>query len=253
MPRLFVAIAVAASLAIPALPARAQDDEAILSRTDVETIVREYLIANPEVLEEAFTALQVKRQEEANAKRAEALELMRDDLENSPTDPVMGNPEGDVTLVEFFDYNCGFCRRALDDLNKLVERDPDLRVVMKELPVLGEASVRAAAVSIAVHKVAPEAYAEFHRKLLGTQGRADDKAALQVVREMGLPLDEIETAMRSDLVGQVVTQSRTLAELLQIEGTPSYVIGDTVEQGAVGFEQLQARINRQRCGEDVCS
>ena len=253
--RPFIALAALASVAaLSPAPLTAQEAQpsAALTRSDVETIVREYLVANPEVLEEAFTALQVKRQKAAEAERAEALALVRDDLEAAEHGAVLGNPDGDVTLVEFFDYNCGFCRRALSDLDRLVEEDPNLRVVLMELPVLGEGSVRAAAVSIAVNQVAPEAYPEFHRRLLGSQGPADDEAALAVVEEMGLPRDEIEAAMRSDAVGETVTESTRLARLLQVEGTPSYVIGDAIEQGAVGYGQLRARINQQRCGADSC-
>ncbi|UOM33074.1 DsbA family protein [Acuticoccus sp. I52.16.1] len=253
MSRPLIALAAVASLAL-ATPALAQQaaDQPALSRSDVETIVREYLIANPEVLEEAFGALQAKRQAAAEEERAEALVAVRGELETSPHNAILGNPEGDVTLVEFFDYNCGYCRRALDDLERLIEADPDLRVVMKELPVLGEASVRASAVSIAVHQVAPEAYPEFHRKLLSSDGRADDEAAFSVVEQMGLPRDEIEATMRSDVVGEAIQESTRLARLLQIEGTPSYVIGDTMEYGAVGYDQLRARINQQRCGADEC-
>ncbi|WP_202913366.1 DsbA family protein [Acuticoccus sediminis] len=253
--RPFLALAAMASVVIAApapLYAQQAADTPVLNRSDVETIVREYLVANPEVLEEAFMALQTKRQATADAERAEALASVRDDLESSTNSAVLGNPDGDVTLVEFFDYNCGFCRRALSDLDELIEGDPNLRVVLKELPVLGEGSVRAAAVSIAVHNIAPEAYPEFHKKLLSSEGRADDQVAFAVVDEMGLPRDEIEVAMRSDKVRDTVSESNRLARLLQIEGTPSYVIGDVVEQGAVGVDQLRARINQQRCGEDVC-
>ncbi len=255
MPRPLIALAAVATLAlaVPA-PLLAQEaaGEPVLSRSDVETIVREYLIANPEVLEEAFTALQVKRQAAAEAERAEALAMIRDELETSPYNAVLGNPDGDVTLVEFFDYNCGFCRRAMDDLERLIEGDPNLRVVLKELPVLGEASVRAAAVSIAVHQVAPEAYGEFHRKLISGDGRADDEAAFAVIEEMGLPRDEIERTMRTESVGELIQESTRMARLLQIDGTPTYVIGNVVEQGAVGYDQLRARINQERCGADDC-
>lgn len=247
-------LAAAMIAAVSAAPATAQSgaDATTLTRPEIEVIIREYLIENPEVLEEAFTALQVKRQQAADARRLDALASMRDELENSPHGAVIGNPEGDITLVEFFDYNCGYCRRAMSDLDTLIETNPNLRVVLKELPVLGEGSVRAAAVSIAVNNVAPEAYREFHNKLLSVDGRADDAAALSIVDAMGLPRAEIEATMRSDAVGEAVNESRMLAELLQIEGTPSYVIGDVVEQGAVGVEQLQARINQSQCGQDVC-
>ncbi|WP_420392584.1 DsbA family protein [Acuticoccus sp.] len=248
MVRIFLAAAAISAL----LPLGAPNAAEPLTRSDVEAIVRDYLIANPEVLEEAFAALQQRRIEEAEEERAAALATMREDLEGSPYGAVLGNPEGDVTLVEFFDYNCGYCKRAHEDLDRLIAGDPNLRVVLREFPVLGEASMRAAQVSIAVNAVAPEAYDEFHRRLLATEGRADDAAALTLIDALGLPREEIEAAMTSDAVRESVEESYALARALQIEGTPSYVIGDAVEQGAVGHDALKARINIARCGTPSC-
>jgi protein-disulfide isomerase len=223
-----------------------------LTRQDVEEIVRSYLLENPEVLEEAFTALQAKRQGEAEAARVGALEAHRETLLHSPLGAVIGNPDGDVTLVEFFDYNCGYCRKAMDDLEKMVEADPNLRVVLKELPVLGEASTEAAAVSIAVHEMAPERYDAFHRELMGTEGAANGEVALEVAGRLGLPVDDLRAAMRSERVEKTVRENYALAQALGLTGTPSYVIGDAVEFGAVGAEVLTARINEARCGAATC-
>jgi len=238
-----------AALVAGGASASAQGD---LTRADVETIVREYLLANPEILEEAFAALQTKRQAEEAAARTASLEDYREELVASPLDPVLGNPDGDVTLVEFFDYNCGYCRRATDDLKRLVEADPNLRVVMKEFPVLGQDSMEAAAVSISVNQLFPEAYDAFHKRLMGVEGAADREAALAVAEELGLPRDRLESNMRSERVREVVQQSYEIAQALGLSGTPSYVVGDAVEFGAVGFDQLMARVNEARCGELTC-
>ena len=241
---------VAALPLLAAVPAAA--DNSPLTRQDVETIVREYLIANPEVLEEAFAALQSKRLAAATQERSAAIAQFREELERSPYGAVIGNPDGDVTLVEFFDYNCGFCRRALSDLDDLVAQDPNLRVVLKEFPVLGEASMKAAAVSIAVHQVAPDKYADFHTQLLEVEGRADDTAAFAVAEALAIPRSEIDAAMASDSVRKTVEESYRLAKALQLDGTPSYVVGDAVEEGAVGSETLKSRINVARCGTAIC-
>jgi protein-disulfide isomerase len=232
----------------PALKAQ----EPPLTRSDVETIVREYLLANPELLEEVFSELQNRRQAEADAARQEQLAAYRDALENSPLDPVFGNPEGDVTLVEFFDYNCGYCKRAHEDLERLLAADPNLRVVLKEFPVLGRPSMEAAAVSIAVNQVAPDRYKTFHDALLTREGRADEASALAVVDSLGLPREEIEAAMDSAAVRETVEQSYEIAQALGLSGTPSYVVGDIVEFGAVGFDQLLESINLTRCGAIAC-
>lgn len=226
--------------------------ETSLSRPDVEEIVREYLLNNPEILEEAFTALQTKRQAEASAARVGALDAHRETLLHSPLGAVVGNPDGDVTLVEFFDYNCGYCRRAMEDLELMVEADPNLRVVLKELPVLGQASTEAAAVSIAVHSIAPEKYDDFHHALMANEGQANEAVALEVAGRLGLPVDDLKEAMRSDRVEQTVRENYDLAQALGLTGTPSYVVGDSVEMGAVGVETLTARVNEARCGAATC-
>ena len=228
------------------------DDGAPQSRTEVETIVREYLLANPEILEEAFTVLQERRQAAEDEARLATIAEHRETLVASPNDGVLGNPDGDVTMVEFFDYNCGYCRRAMGDLAELLESDPNLRVVLKEFPVLGQASMEAAAVSISVQALHPEAYGDFHHRLMASEGRADAASALKIAEEMNLSRDAIEESMRSDHVRSVVEESYELAQSLGLSGTPSYVIGDAVEFGAVGFDQLQGRINEARCGSLTC-
>ncbi|XWN33745.1 MAG: DsbA family protein [Devosia sp.] len=240
------------AVALLLTPIVATADEAPLTRSDVETIVREYLLQNPEVLEEAFAALQTKREAEAAKARVASLSEYRERIENSEHDAVIGNPNGDVTLVEFFDYNCGFCRRAMEDMNKLIENDPNLRVVLKEFPVLGQQSMEAAAVSIAVNQVAPDLYGEFHKRLMGHEGPADESTALALVDAMSLPRQAIEENMRSDAVRAAVEESYEIAQALGLSGTPSYVIGDTVEFGAVGYDALRQRINEARCGQVTC-
>jgi protein-disulfide isomerase len=253
MIRTIPALLAAFALALPlSLSTAAYADETALTRSDVESIVREYLLANPEILEEAFTALQQKREAEADAARLEQLAVYRDELENSPRDPVLGNPEGDVTLVEFFDYNCGYCRRAHDDMKRLIEGDPELRVVLKEFPVLGRSSMEAAAVSIAVNMIAPDLYGEFHEKLMTRDGEANEAAALEVAEALGLSREEIRTEIRSDAVRETVEASYEVAQALGLSGTPSYVVGDIVEFGAVGYDALKESINETRCGELVC-
>lgn len=246
--RRIVCALVVAAAPVAALPAAAQD----LTRSDVETIVREYLLANPEVLEEAFTALQQKREVEAESERAAALVSMRAKLEASDLDPVIGNPEGAVTLVEFFDYNCGFCRQAHEDLKRLIDANPDLRVVMKEFPVLGVASMEAASISIAVNQVAPEAYYEFHDRLIRHEGAANEAVAMEIVRDLGLPVADVKAAQSSPVVRETVESSYEVAQALGLSGTPSYVVGDTVEFGAVGFERLQSAVNMAACGAATC-
>ncbi len=235
-----------------AAPASAAEGFSEGEREAIETIVREYLIENPEVLEEAFTALQAKREAAEAESRAAALADSRERLLHSEMQAVIGNPEGDVTVVEFFDYNCGYCRRAMTDIMELIEADGNVRVVFKEFPVLGQQSIEAAQVSIAVNEVAPEAYEEFHRRLMETDQPADAALALAVADEMGLPRAEIEETMTAPVVQATVEEVYDLANALGLTGTPSFVVGDQVIFGAVGVDTLKARVNEARCGAVTC-
>jgi len=227
-----------ASFAVPASAAEFSADQ----KSEIESIVRGYLLENPEILEEAFTALQERRRQAESVAQQDAVSDNKETLFNSPRQVVLGNPEGEVTLVEFFDYNCGYCRRAGEDLNKLIEANPDLRVVLKEFPVLGPESVEAAQVGIAVNEVAPDRYGEFHDALLASDGQVDAQAALAVVEQLGLDRSAVEAAMDADVVQATIEEVYTLANALGLTGTPSYVVGDTVFVGAVGYDTLQGRV-----------
>lgn len=201
---------VMATLTVPAAAQEFSADQ----KSEIESIVRGYLLENPEVLEEAFTALQERRRQAESVAQQDAVSDNQEALFNSPRQVVLGNPDGDVTLVEFFDYNCGYCRRAAEDLNKLIEANPDLRVVLKEFPVLGPESVEAAQVGIAVNEVAPERYGEFHDTLLASDSRVDAEAALAVVDEMGIDRAAVEAAMEADVVQATIEEVYTLANAL---------------------------------------
>ena len=146
----------------------------------IETIIRDYLIANPEVLIEAMDALQTKQAHAQREARADVIAKAGDALTDAPEGMVLGNPNGDVTVVEFFDYNCGYCRQALEDMNALIEADNNVRFVLKEFPILGPQSIEASRVSLAFRDLAPQKYPEFHRALLARRSMADKASALEV-------------------------------------------------------------------------
>jgi len=252
--RASVIVATAALLAaMAALPARAQsfNDE---QRSDIERIIKEYLLSHPEVLQQAVAELE-KRQQAAEAEKARtAIKNNSEALFNSPRQVVVGNPKGDVTLVEFFDYNCGYCKHALADLLEMMKTDGNLRVVLKEFPVLGPGSVEAAQVAVAVRMQdkTGKKYLEFHQKLLGGRGQADKARALAAAKDVGLDVGRIEKDLASDEVKQSLEESLKLAEALGLNGTPSYVTGGDVVIGAVGAAQLREKVNTARCGKATC-
>jgi protein-disulfide isomerase len=248
--RLTTAAAVALLLGLA--PAAAQISAS--QRGDIERIIREYIISHPEVLQEAMMELE-KRNAAAEAARHQA--AVRDNAQtifNSTRQVVLGNPKGDVTMVEFFDYNCGYCKRAMGDMLTLLKSDPNLRIVLKEFPVLGPGSVEAAKVAAAarMQDKTGKKYLEFHQKLLGGRGQADQAHALAAAKEAGFDTARIEKDIGSDEVRLSLEESFKLAEALGLNGTPSYVIGKDVVVGAVGLNALKEKINTNRCGKPTC-
>jgi protein-disulfide isomerase len=217
-------------------------------RHEIEGIVKDYLVQHPEVLQDAMDALD-KQQKQADADKARVtIKENNATIFNSPHQVVLGNPQGGVTMVEFFDYNCGFCKRALPDMMSLLKTDPDLRFVLKEFPVLGPGSVEAARVAVAARMQDPtgKKYIEFHQKLLGGRGAADKERALAVAKEVGFDLARLEKDMDSDEVKQTIDENMKLADALGVNGTPSYVVGNEVVVGAVGIDALKDKIKAQQ-------
>ena len=223
-------------------------------RGEIESIVRNYLIAHPDVLEDAMAELN-KRQAQAEAEKHEANVAKNSDaIFNSPRGVVLGNKDGDVTFVEFFDYNCGYCKRAMTDMLDLLKTDSKLKVVLKEFPVLSEGSVEAAKVAVAVRMQDPggKKYLDFHQRLLGGRGQADKARAIAAAKEAGLDVGRIEKDLASPEVRATIEENFKLAEAMGMNGTPSYVIGKQVVIGAVGLDGLREKIGVARCGKATC-
>ncbi|HWZ05806.1 MAG TPA: DsbA family protein, partial [Bradyrhizobium sp.] len=216
--------------------------------------IKNYLIAHPEVLEEAMAELN-KRQAAAEAEKHEASVAENSEtIFNSPRGVVLGNKDGDVTFVEFFDYNCGYCKRAMADMLDLMKSDPKLRVVLKEFPVLSQGSVEAAQVAVAVRMQDPSGrkYLDFHQKLLGGRGQADKARALAAAKDAGLDVGRIEKDLASPEVRATIEENFKLADAMGMNGTPSYVIGKQIVVGAIGLEGLKQKIGVARCGKATC-
>jgi protein-disulfide isomerase len=225
-----------------------------IQRGDIEKIVREYLIAHPEVLEEAMNEL-TKRQAAADAEKHEAsVAKNAEAIFNSPRGVTVGNKDGDVTMVEFFDYNCGYCKRAMTDMMDLMKSDPKLKVVLKEFPVLSQGSVEAAQVAVAVRMQDPSGkkYLDFHQKLLGGRGAADKARAMAAAKEAGLDMAKLEKDLSGQEVRATLEENMKLAEAMGMNGTPSYVIGKQIVIGAVGLDNLKEKIGIARCGKATC-
>lgn len=232
--------------ASPSVQAQSSFNDA--QRKDIEKIVREYLLRQPEVLQEVVAEME-KKQAAADAdKHKGAISGLKEEIFNSSRQVTLGNPQGDVTLVEFFDYNCGYCKRALTDMLELLKSDPKLKFVLKEFPVLGPGSTEAAQVAIAVRMQdkTGKKYLDFHQKLLGNRGQIDKARALAAAKDAGLDMARLDKDLQSPEVKASLEEAMKLAEALGINGTPSYVIGQSVIPGAVGVATLKQQIQAAR-------
>jgi protein-disulfide isomerase len=241
------------ALALCAAPASAQtfsDGQ----RGEIETIVKNYLVSHPEVLEEAMAELTKRQAADEAAKHEASITENSQTIFNSPRNVTLGNKNGDVTFVEFFDYNCGYCKRAMTDMLDLMKADPKLKVVLKEFPVLSDGSVEAAKVAVAVRMQDPGGakYLDFHQRLLGGRGPADKARALAAAKEAGLDVARIEKDMASPEARATIEENFKLAESMGMNGTPSYVIGKQVVVGAIGLDGLKEKIGVARCGKATC-
>jgi protein-disulfide isomerase len=192
--------------------------------------VRDYLPKNPEILVQMTNELDKRQQADQEAQQQKAIGDNADKIFRSPVTFVGGNPIGDVSVVEFFDYNCGYCRRALPDVVKLVNNDGKIRLVLKDLPIFGDESEAAAKAALASMKQGK--YFEMHQKLFSEPGKADKEKALKIAKELGLDLDKLQKDMEDPSVAQALAENKDLAQKLGLQGTPLYLIGDKVVAGA---------------------
>ncbi|MEP3439447.1 MAG: DsbA family protein [Hoeflea sp.] len=246
---LLTALLISVSTALP-LPAAALDDS---QKQEFGAFIREYLMANPEIIEEMSQALEIKKETESRVMAQAAITDNKEAIFRAPEDVVLGNPDGDVTIVEFYDYNCGFCKRAMNDMIGLLDKDPNLRFVLKEFPILGPDSLAAHRVAMSFRKLAPELYSDFHMKLLGGDVRATETQAIEIAKSLGVEEAALVAGMDDPAIDQSIRQTYELANALGISGTPSFVIGDEAVFGAVGEETLLAKINNMRqCESTIC-
>lgn len=227
--------------------------EGSTDRAAVESILRDYLLANPELMIEVQTALETKQREQQRVAQLSVISEASEEIFNADYDGIVGNPEGKITVVEFFDYNCSFCKRALSDMEAMVSADPDLRFVMKEFPILGPDSQKAHVVSMAFRALMPEKYGEFHRTLLGGAGHADEDSAIRLALSLGADEAALRKEMTNPAIAEAFSATYDIANKLSITGTPSYVVGDEVVFGALGQEVLEEKVaNIRFCESATC-
>ncbi|MEX3008825.1 DsbA family protein [Hoeflea sp. TYP-13] len=237
-------------ITISPLPAGALDDT---QKEEIGQFIREYLIQNPEILFEVQAAYEAKQELIQREQSKQVIAKSRDAIFNSPNNVVLGNPDGDVTIVEFFDYNCGFCKRAMKDMEEIIANDPNVRFILKEFPILGEDSIAAHRVSTALMRIAPEKYEEFHFELLGGRERATEDRAIEVAKSLGVDENALRKEMEDEAITESFREAYQIADGLGISGTPSYVVGDEAVFGAVGMPTLLSKVaNLRNCESATC-
>jgi protein-disulfide isomerase len=215
-------------------------------RAALDQAIHDYLMAHPDVVVDALKAAQAQADAQATEQSRRVIATKRKELLDSPADLVQGNPKGDVTLVEFFDYRCPYCKQVEPSLDALLKEDGKLRIVYKEFPILGEASVFATRVALAAKKQGK--YADFHRAMIATKGDISDATVLNVATSIGLDAGKIKTDMSAPDIDKVIDTNYALADALNIQGTPAIIVGDTLIPGAVDLDTLRKDIAAARSG-----
>lgn len=219
-----------------------------LTKEEVQTIIHDYIMENPQVIMESFEKFQRKQVEERMGKAKENITKFKKELTQNPLSPEIGNPKGDVTVVYFFDYNCGYCKRAFPTVTKLVEEDKKVRVVLKELPILGPSSELAAKYALAVNSIDKGKYFAYHSELMKFTGEKTEASLTEMAKKVGIKEDKLKEAVAKPEIGEYLNGIRQLAQDIGIGGTPAFVVGDELIPGAVDLDALKAKVQASRGG-----
>lgn len=230
------------STAMLIIPFTAVADE--LTEDRIKELVLEAIRENPGIVFEAAQLFEEQQQANQALVAAQVLASERDALERDPNAPVLGNPDGDVTIVEFFDYNCPYCRRVKPHMEALLAADPNVRVVYREWPILGEGSVFAARAALASRNQGK--YDEFHWAMMGLNGRAEESTVISAAEKIGLNIAQLRRDMNAPEIDEHIQTSMRLSRAIGFSGTPSFVIGDSLAPGLIDAEQMISLVNQAR-------
>ncbi|MCM0019102.1 MAG: DsbA family protein [Tagaea sp.] len=234
------------ALALLALACAAPAHAQAPSRAEIEEIVRDLIRREPEIVLDALEAIE-KRREAAQAQQARrALTERRRELENDPDAPVAGNPRGSVVVVEFFDYRCPYCKRMHEPVKQMLAAERDVRVVRRDLPILGAASVIASRAALASRAQGAARYEAFHDALMVSRGNLDEAGVFRIAREAGLDVERLRRDMEDPRVAALLRRNADLAQALGLTGTPGYAIGEALVPGAIDLATLRSLVAEAR-------
>lgn len=213
-----------------------------------EKLIREYLIRNPEVIVEAMQTLRSREKAETRVRQEKTLAHMKKDIYEDPSAPIGGNPKGDVTIVEFFDYNCGYCKKVHPAVVELLKSDGNIRYVFKEFPILGNSSVIAARIALAAWNLDQSKYSDFHTALMQSRGGLSESKILRLAQKSGYDEAKLKVAMKNPKIEASIKKNHAIAQALNITGTPAFIIGNQIIPGAISAEAMKKVISEVRGG-----
>ncbi len=225
----------------------AASDTVTVTRDQIPALVREALVNDPEIIVEAMKKYRDMKESDAKKEFRENLVKTNNDIFKNPDSPVAGDiKNADLTIVEFFDYHCGYCKRVLPDITRLLQEDKKLAVVFKELPILSEDSVTASRAALAVHRIAKDKYLEFHTALMKMNGKFEERQLLDIAGKLGIDAKKMKTEMDKPEITAIIDKNREMATALRIEGTPAMIIGSELLPGAAPYNVLKQAIEKAR-------
>lgn len=251
LPKLLLSALFLGFLSLPGFAGKAlaaEDGFNATQKKEIEKFIEDYIVKNPEILMRAMQQYQTRQK---NAEREQArnnLVSLTADLNINPTSPVIGNPNGDVTVVEFFDYRCGFCKRVFPTILKLLKEDRNIRYVLKEFPILGPLSVIASQVALAVWESTPKKYMAFHSALMTARGTLSEERIFSIADDLDIDIAAVRKGMNKAVVTDELNKNMELAQSLGINGTPAFVIGQELAPGAISMDELKRLISAARKG-----
>ena len=246
--RIYSAFLIATIMLFSIACASAEEWMSDAHKKEVEAVVQEYILKNPEVLMRAIQTYQVQKQAAKRKRAKDNLTSLTAELTLSPSSPIIGNPDGDITIVEFFDYRCGYCKRVFPTIQALLKEDGNIRYVLKELPILGPDSLFASQAALAVWNTAPEKYLPFHAALMTSRGSLNAAKVFTVADDLALDTDAIRKNMKNALVSDELNKNIELSERLDITGTPAFIIGDQLAPGAISMDEIKKMVALARKG-----
>jgi protein-disulfide isomerase len=236
------------SLALPAMA----DKISAAQKTEIEALVHKYLLEHPEILQEMSTKLDERNKQAEEEVRTKTMKTQAAQIFHGAGDPVVGNPKGDVTMVEFFDYNCSWCKKSISEIQTLIKKDKNVRIVMKEFPIFGEGSEYAAKAALA--SVKQGKYWELHQALFASESKVTAEVVDQIAAEQGIDVAKMKADMKDPAIVANVQKNQLLAQSLAINGTPAFMVDDQLSPGYLPLDGLEAMLATVRAngGCKIC-